>query len=80
MVIRGFVYSFFGMLVGLIIAFADLDEEKGSWVGVGAGLVLCVLYMLLTQNFLALINVFFYYVTGREVGRGLARRIQAPVG
>lgn len=71
-----------GSVVGLIIAAANLDEDQGGWVGVGAGMLLLGLQFLLGRSvtIAIVISLFFYYTTGREVGRGLAKRIRHPAG
>lgn len=71
--------GFFGSLVGLIIGAANLDEDRGLYVGVGAGLLLLGLEFLMSQSPSALINIFFYFFTGRYIGRGIAGRVQQPV-
>lgn len=73
------VFGFFGSLVGLTIGAANLDEDQGSYVGIGAGMLVLGLEFLQSGSALSLINVFFYFFTGRYVGRGIAGRVQQPV-
>lgn len=74
-----FTSLFFGSLAGLVIGAANLDEDQGVWVGVGAGFVILGLEFLLSQNPLMFINVIFFYFTGQYIGRGIAGRVQRPV-
>jgi hypothetical protein len=78
-VVEAIAYGFFGSLAGLIIGAANLEEEQGVYVGVGAGLLLLGLEYLVYKSPLVLINIFFYFFTGRYVGRGIAGRVQQPV-
>ncbi|MFN3648926.1 MAG: tetratricopeptide repeat protein [Armatimonadota bacterium] len=75
---QAIIYGFFGAITGWIIGLANLDEEKGWMVGVGAGLIILGLEMLLGGGFMA-INIFFYVFTGRYIGAGIASRVQRPV-
>jgi hypothetical protein len=79
MVVYAVAFGFFGSLAGLIIGAANLEEEQGVYVGVGAGLLLLGLEFLMSQSALAFINIFFYFFTGRYIGRGIAGRVQQPV-
>lgn len=78
--VEAFVFGFFGSLVGLTIAAANLDEDQGVYVGVGAGMVVLGLEFLMSGSAFSLVNVFFYFFTGRYIGRGIAGRVQQPVG
>jgi hypothetical protein len=40
---------------------------------------LCLLEALALHSFEGLLNVFFYYFTGRFVGAGITWRVQQPV-
>jgi hypothetical protein len=79
-VIMAFVYGFFGSVTGWIIALVNPDDEEkiGGGIGIGVGLTLCALEVFLLKDPAGLINVFFYFITGRYVGTGLAGRIMAP--
>jgi hypothetical protein len=79
LLVMAVIYGFFGVLTGLIIAAANLDDDSGLKVGIGVGLLICVGRALLTANPFMVVNVFFYFFTGREVGRGLTARIQRLV-
>jgi len=72
------LFGIVGSIVGLIIGAANLDEDQGVYVGVGAGILILGLTLLASQNPFMLINVFFYYFTGRYVGSGVAGRVQRP--
>lgn len=73
------VFAFFGSLTGLIIAASNATISTGAAVGIGAGLLLCLLEALATHNFGGMLNVFFYFFTGRFVGANIALRVQRPV-
>ena len=75
----GVVYAFFGSLAGLIIGMSNAAHATGMAIGVGVGILVCLLEMLLTRNFGSLINLVFYYFTGRYVGLGITGRVQQPV-
>lgn len=79
LVIYGIAYGVFGSLAGLIIGAANLEEDQATYVGVGAGLLLLGLEFLMNQSPGTLINIFFYFFTGRYIGRGIAGRVQVPV-
>jgi hypothetical protein len=72
-------YGFFGCLAGLIIGAANLGIGAGTMVGVGVGILVCFIEMALSQNAGSLINIFFYFFTGRFVGSGITWRVQQPV-
>lgn len=80
-IVRAFVYAFFGSLTGWIIAFVNpKDEEKvGGGIGIGVGLTICAALVFLMNNPAGLVNAIFYWFTGQFVGSGLARRIARPV-
>jgi hypothetical protein len=73
------VYGFAGSLTGLVIGAANASMGTGMAIGVGAGLLLCGLEALLTHDPGSLINVIFYFFTGRFVGVGITWRVQQPV-
>jgi hypothetical protein len=79
-VIMAVVYAFFGCLAGLIIGASNATFATGAIIGVGVGITVCLLPMLLSHNFGGVINLFFYYFTGRYVGAGITGRVQRPVG
>jgi hypothetical protein len=69
------MYAIAGTVTGLVIAFTNGTRATGAIVGVVVGLALCGLEMLLNQNPFSLFNIFFFFVTGRFVGSGLAGRV-----
>jgi hypothetical protein len=73
------IYGFFGSLTGLIIGAANASPNAGTNIGVGVGLFLCLLELALSRDPKALINVIFYFFTGRYVGAGITGRVQHPV-
>ncbi len=74
------VFTFMGSLTGLIAAVIDADTNVGSIIGVVAGMILFAAeYFLIGGSPLSLINVFFWFFTGRFVGRMVAAKIQQPV-
>jgi hypothetical protein len=78
-VVYFFIYTFAGSMAGIVIGLMDADENRGAIVGVVIGLLMCGLEVLLSGSAFMLVNVFFYFFTGRFIGRGLASRVQAPV-
>jgi hypothetical protein len=78
-VLRAFIFGFFGSLTGLIIGAANASEGLGAHIGVGVGVLLCLMQAALFQSATLLINLIFYYFTGRYVGAGIAGRVQQPL-
>jgi hypothetical protein len=74
------VFGFLGSLVGMIIGAGNASVSTGAIIGVVAGLILCGLEFLMTGgNASSLVNVFFWFFTGRYVGANIAARVQQPV-
>ncbi len=75
-----FVFGFAGSLVGLIIGAANAPVSTGAIIGVVAGLILCGLEFLISGGRAStLLNIFFWFFTGRYVGAIIAARVQQPV-
>jgi hypothetical protein len=74
-----FFYGFFGCVAGLIIGAANLGMSAGTMVGVGVGIVVCLIEMALSHDAGSLVNIFFYFFTGRFVGSGITWRVQQAV-
>jgi hypothetical protein len=72
-------YGFAGSVTGLIIGASNASLRTGVAIGVGAGLLLCLLEALAQQSFGGVLNIFFYFFTGRFVGAGITWRVQQPV-
>lgn len=71
------IYGLAGGLIGLVIGAANSDESRGTSIGVVGGLIMCGLeWVYLGGNPL---NILFYFVTGRYIGRGIALRVQLPL-
>jgi tetratricopeptide repeat protein len=70
------VYGFFGSLTGLIIGAANLDQEQAGWAGVGVAALAFGLETLLGG--FSVVNLVWYFFTGRFIGHGLGARIQHP--
>jgi hypothetical protein len=64
-----------GILTGVIVAFTNGKRSTGGTVGIVVGIALCGLEMLLARSAFSLFNIFFFFVTGRFVGSGLAGRV-----
>jgi hypothetical protein len=79
LVVMALAFAFFGSLCGLIIGAINASEGTGTVVGVGTGLLMCLLEALVTKSAFGFINVFWYFVTGRFVGRSITRKVQQPV-
>src|SRR5690242_18356934 len=72
-------YGFFGSVAGLIIGMANLPPGPGTIVGVCTGILVCFIEMALSHDAGSLVNIFFYFFTGRFVGAGITGRVQRPV-
>jgi hypothetical protein len=72
-------YGFAGSVAGLIIGAANASFGTGAAIGVGVGLLLCLLEALGEHSFGGALNIFFYFFTGRFVGAGITWRVQQPV-
>jgi hypothetical protein len=75
------VHAFFGSLAGLVIGLSNASRTTGGYIGVGAALLMFAIeYKLANGSPMLLINLFFWYVTGQEVGKGVSGRVQQRVG
>ena len=74
-----FLYGFFGSVTGMIIGLSNASESRGTAIGVGMGLSICVLELLVFRDPLGLISLLFYFITGQYVGSGIAGRVQQPL-
>ncbi len=78
-VIYAVVYAFFGAIAGLIIAAISAPPGKGALVGIVVGLCVMGIEAMIMGGLGSLINIFFYYVTGRYIGVNIAVRVSRPV-
>jgi hypothetical protein len=78
-ILMAIFYGFFGCLAGLIIGAANLSHSRGVVVGVSVGILVCLIEMALSHDSGSLVNVFFYFFTGRFVGAGITSRVRQPV-
>jgi hypothetical protein len=76
---RAILNALFGFLAGIIIGATGATMSVGTNIGIGTGIALGLLRMALSGNPLMLVNLFFYFVTGRFVGSGITWRVQQPV-
>jgi hypothetical protein len=74
-----FYYGIAGSLTGVVIGAVNASIGTGLAIGVGAGLLLCAREALLSHDPGSLINIVFYFFTGRFVGAGITWRVQQPV-
>lgn len=72
-------YAFFGIIAGLVIAGILAPPATGAIVGVVVGLCVMGIEAYLNQSLGSLINVFFYFFTGRYIGANIAARVNRPV-
>jgi hypothetical protein len=79
LIVMAVVFGFFGSVTGVIIGALNASESTGTVIGVGMGILLCLLEVLLARSAGGLVNLFFYFFTGRYVGRGITRRVQQPL-
>jgi hypothetical protein len=77
--VMAFWYGFFGSLAGIVIGAANAFPARGAAIGVGAGIVVCLIEAALSHSAGELVNLVFYFFTGRFVGAGIAWRVQQPV-
>lgn len=68
-----------GSVVGLIIGAANAPPEHGAIIGVVAGILLLGVEFFVFRSGSVLINIFFWFFTGRYVGALVAARVQQPV-
>lgn len=74
------IFGFAGTLAGLVIALVNPDDAgTGAMIGAGTGILLGGIEFLLAGNPAVLINLIFWFFTGRMVGRGIVGRVQQPV-
>jgi hypothetical protein len=69
-------YAFFGAVVGGTIAVLDADVCLGAKLGIGIGVVACLVETALAHSSGALFYLLWYFFTGRFIGRQVARRLQ----
>ncbi|HEV2471849.1 MAG TPA: tetratricopeptide repeat protein [Chthonomonadales bacterium] len=67
-----------GSLLGLIIGAANLDMRKGILAGAAMGIGFFVLEGVLLHSITSIINIFFWYFTGRYVGSRITWRVWQP--
>jgi len=80
LIIFGLMYGVMGVIAGLLIAALNAPIQKAIIIGVGVGLLACVLEIVWSGNPIQIINFVFYFFTGRFVGAGIAARVHQPVG
>jgi hypothetical protein len=73
------IFGFFGSLTGILIGSANASESIGTGIGIGMGVLLCLLEVLFSRSAGGLVNLIFYFFTGRYVGRGITGRVQQPL-
>jgi hypothetical protein len=73
-------HGFVGSLAGLIIGAINADEKVGAIVCIVFGFLLLGLQMLGGGSPLLIVNVFFWFITGRFIGASIAAKVQARVG
>ena len=78
-IVYAIVNGFFGSLAGLVIGALNADETAGAGIGIGAGMLIMLLEVVVFRSAFQLVNIFFYFFTGRYVGSGIAGRVQRPV-
>ena len=78
-VIFAVVYGFFGSLSGFIIGASNAFMGTGVAIGIGTGMILCGLQALAQHDPGDLVNVIFYFFTGRFIGAAITRRVQQPM-
>jgi hypothetical protein len=79
LMVMAVVFGFFGSVTGVIIGALNASESTGTIIGVGMGILLCLLEVLLARSAGGLVNLIFYFFTGRYVGRGITGRVQQPL-
>jgi hypothetical protein len=70
-------YAFFGAVGGGAIAALDADVCLGQKIGIGVGVVACLIETSLSHSAGTLFCLIWYFFTGRFIGRNLARRLQS---
>ncbi|MDQ2731377.1 MAG: tetratricopeptide repeat protein [Armatimonadota bacterium] len=74
-----FGYAFFGAVLGAVIAVINADISTGAVVGVVIGLIACGIEAYLAGSASLMVNVFFYFFTGRFIGASVAKAVQQPI-
>lgn len=72
-------YGAAGCILGLIIGGSGVQPNKASMMGVAFGLLILGLEALHFRSATQLINIFFYFITGRYIGAKIAWRVHQPV-
>ena len=73
------IFTVGGVVAGLIIAVLPPAVSSGAAVGVTFGIIFCVIEMLLNGSAQMIVNIFFWFFTGRYVGANIAVRVHRPI-
>lgn len=74
------LFAVAGMGVGLIIGATNVRPDKGALIGIAVALALMGLeFLFFGQDPRMLINIFFWFFTGRFIGASVAVRVQKAV-
>lgn len=74
------INTFFGALTGFVIGAANARDRAAVGIAIANGFAILLLLFALSQSPFVFINVLFYFVMGRSVGEGIAKRVHQPVG
>ena len=74
-----FISAFLGGLGGLIMGAVGASPVASVGIGIGAGMLYMVIEGVLSQNWGNVINIVFYFFTGRLVGALIGAKIRQPI-
>lgn len=72
-------FALVGAVTGLILGAINASPGTGAIVGIVVGLLMLGLEYMMEQCGTVLVNIFFWFFTGRFIGAGIATRVQQPV-
>ena len=78
-IVLGLFFGFVGSIMGLIIGAIDGMPDTGAIVGVIFGVLLMGAEYLLSGSTMIFVNIIFWALTGRFIGRNIAARVQQSV-
>jgi hypothetical protein len=71
-------HSAMGLLMGIVVALLNADEDGGGWVGASVGFLILIIGVKF--GFLAMWGVVFYLLFGWYIGKAVGYRVSKPVG
>jgi len=78
-VVLAVVFGLAGSVAGIVMGAVNADDTRGALIGIVASMLLFALELAISRSPTMLVNIFFWFFTGRFVGSGLVGKVQQPV-